>query len=59
LHPVEWNIGEAAGALAAFCLDRREPPAQIRARPRLLEDLQSSLVKQGFELDWDKLADPQ
>ena len=22
LHPVEWNIGEAAGALAAFCLDR-------------------------------------
>ena len=23
LHPVEWNVGEAAGALAAFCLDHR------------------------------------
>jgi len=23
LHPVEWNIGEAAGALAAFCVDRK------------------------------------
>ena len=23
LHPVEWAIGEAAGALAAFCLDRK------------------------------------
>ncbi|MEZ4658768.1 MAG: FAD-dependent oxidoreductase [Caldilineaceae bacterium] len=22
LHPVEWNIGEAAGALAAFCLEK-------------------------------------
>ena len=26
LHPVEWGIGEAAGALAAFCLEQREPP---------------------------------
>lgn len=23
LHPVEWNVGEAAGALAAFCAQRR------------------------------------
>ena len=26
LHPVEWNIGEVAGALAAFCLDRATTP---------------------------------
>ncbi|MGH3372467.1 MAG: FAD-dependent oxidoreductase, partial [Nocardioidaceae bacterium] len=26
LHPVEWNGGEAAGALAAFCLDRAATP---------------------------------
>ena len=26
LHPVEWNVGEAAGALAAFCLERRTGP---------------------------------
>jgi hypothetical protein len=31
LHPVEWNIGEVAGALAAFCLARRPRTA---GRPR-------------------------
>jgi hypothetical protein len=30
LHPVEWNIGEAAGALAAYCLDRDLIPTQVR-----------------------------
>ena len=37
LHPVEWNVGEAAGILAAFCLERKrhaaggqEPPAASR-----------------------------
>ena len=31
LHPVEWNIGEAAGLLAAFCIDKgREPPKAVR-----------------------------
>lgn len=29
LHPVEWNIGEAAGALAAFCIADREPPIRM------------------------------
>ena len=34
LHPVEWNIGEAAGALAAFCLDtRRTTPRAVRNDP--------------------------
>ena len=26
LHPVEWNIGEASGALAAYCLDKEILP---------------------------------
>ena len=30
LHPVEWNVGEAAGALAAFALGERMPPAAVR-----------------------------
>src|SRR5205823_6395980 len=29
LHPVEWNIGEAAGSLAAFCLERGCVPRQV------------------------------
>lgn len=56
LHPVEWNIGEAAGALAAFALARKEPPRQIRKKPILLKDFQRDLQDDGFELAWPKLA---
>ena len=55
LHPTEWNIGEAAGALAAHALKLGESPRAIRANPRLLEDFQRSLVAQGFELDWPRV----
>ena len=34
LHPVEWNVGEAAGALAAHCLTTRSTPAQVHGRRR-------------------------
>ena len=54
IHPVEWNIGEAAGALAAFCLAKKESPRHVRCRPKLLCEFQSRLVRQGFELDWEK-----
>ncbi|MEW2516512.1 FAD-dependent oxidoreductase, partial [Actinacidiphila alni] len=30
LHPVEWGIGEAVGALAGFCLERALPPRKVR-----------------------------
>ncbi|MGH3311713.1 MAG: FAD-dependent oxidoreductase [Streptomyces sp.] len=52
LHPVEWNIGEAAGALAAHCLERGLQPHQIQADPKLLAAFQAVLVQQGFELAW-------
>ncbi len=52
LHPVEWNIGEAAGALAAFCLDRGLAPRQVHGTPEHLEAFQALLTDQGFELDW-------
>jgi hypothetical protein len=52
LHPPEWNIGEAAGALAAHAVKLGQPPRAIRNNRRLLEDFQRSLVAQGFELDW-------
>ena len=45
LHPVEWNIGEAAGALAAFCLDRPgTTPRQVRADAGLLAGFQRVLT---------------
>ncbi|HZG74810.1 MAG TPA: FAD-dependent oxidoreductase [Paenibacillus sp.] len=52
LHPVEWNIGEAAGALAAYCLDRGAEPKAVQADDDLLDAFQGRLRAQGVELDW-------
>lgn len=52
LHPVEWNIGEAAGALAAFCLERKIIPRQVYQHTNLLADFQRQLIAQGIELEW-------
>ena len=53
LHPVEWNIGEASGALAAFCLNRKLMPSQVRNDPQLLADFQKVLVEGlGIDLEW-------
>jgi hypothetical protein len=56
LHPVEWNIGEAAGALAAFCIQRKEPPRQVRKNKKLLAEFQRQLQTDGVELEWPNLT---
>lgn len=55
LHPVEWNIGEAAGMLAAFCVARRLAPRAVRSSAELLGEFQSALRRDGFELEWPQL----
>ena len=52
LHPVEWNIGEAAGALAAFALESGRDPAAIHADPALRRDFQRRLASEGVPLYW-------
>jgi hypothetical protein len=53
LHPVEWNIGEAAGALAAHCLNNGTTPRKVRNDATLLADFQRLLAGSlGFQLDW-------
>ena len=52
LHPVEWNIGEAAGALAAHAIATRQTPRSIRNAPQHLAEFQARLRRQGFELEW-------
>jgi FAD-dependent oxidoreductase family protein len=52
LHPVEWNIGEAAGALAAICLERRSHPRAIYRTTSLRQEFQDRFVQQGVELEW-------
>jgi hypothetical protein len=56
LHPVEWAIGEAAGALVAFCLETRASPRAVRNSPKRLEMFQAMLTGQGVEIDWPKLS---
>jgi FAD-dependent oxidoreductase family protein len=52
LHPTEWNIGESAGVLAAYCVQNRMPPRAVRADAGRLEEYQSLLAQQGVELAW-------
>jgi len=52
LHPVEWNIGEAAGLTASFAIERGETPKAIRGNPQLLRDLQHVMVTEGVPLCW-------
>ncbi|OIO92670.1 MAG: FAD-dependent oxidoreductase [Armatimonadetes bacterium CG2_30_66_41] len=56
LHPVEWNLGEAAGALAAFCHRRDLRPRQVRNTPELRTDFQRELTAQGLELHWPRVT---
>jgi hypothetical protein len=56
LHPVEWNIGEAAGALAAFCLAHKEPPRQVRKNSKRRSAFQKRLVDDGVELHWPRMT---
>ncbi|NEW04916.1 FAD-dependent oxidoreductase [Paenibacillus sp. SYP-B3998] len=56
LHPVEWNIGESAGYVAAFCLNKGCTPSEARANPSKLEELQALLTAQGVELSWPKIG---
>ncbi|MGN6273870.1 MAG: FAD-dependent oxidoreductase [Protaetiibacter sp.] len=57
LHPVEWNAGEAAGALAAHCLATDTTPEAVHADAGLLAAFQRELVDDGFELVWPDLPE--
>lgn len=52
LHPVEWNIGEAAGALAAFCVQQGCAPRAVREVTATREAFQAVLRRLGVPLAW-------
>jgi len=52
LHPVEWNIGEAAGLLASFVLDQGRSPPDICADVALRTAFQTALRNEGVPLEW-------
>ncbi|MER6616193.1 FAD-dependent oxidoreductase [Streptomyces xantholiticus] len=56
LHPVEWNVGEVAGALADHCLRHGVSPRAVRNTPGLLADFQNRLGSDGIELRWPDIS---
>jgi hypothetical protein len=52
LHPVEWNIGESAGTLAAFCCDQGCDPRQVWEAAQLRQGLQYRLLARGIPVAW-------
>jgi hypothetical protein len=52
MHPIEWNIGEAAGALSAHCLETGLTPRAVRNQEVPLREFQKRLRGEGFELEW-------
>ena len=54
LHPVEWNIGESAGLLIAYALQKKIPPRAVRENKTRLAEFQNEIRAQGVETDWPK-----
>jgi hypothetical protein len=52
LHPVEWNVGEAAGMLAAFALTSNVPARGVAANEASLRAFQKQLLARGVPLFW-------
>lgn len=52
LHPTEWNIGEAAGTLAAYAIAQQVEPSEVRASTEHLHAYQAQLIRQGVQLHW-------
>jgi hypothetical protein len=56
LHPVEWNIGESAGCLAAHAIQTKATPRQIRNSASLLKQFQAKIQSQGVEIAWPNMT---
>lgn len=52
MHAVEWNIGEAAGALAAWCIAHKREAAEIHESAELIEEFQRDLAADGVRIAW-------
>lgn len=55
LHPIEWNIGEVAGHLAATAIANSVQPKAIWENGKLLSSFRDCLRKIGVETSWPPL----
>jgi hypothetical protein len=52
LHPVEWAIGEAAGALAAVCVEMGRDAGAVHDDAAAVRAVQDRLLAAGVPIDW-------
>ena len=52
LHPVEWNIGEAAGRLPPSARNTASLPHAVHASAEETTEFQRELAAAGVELRW-------
>lgn len=52
VHHGEWAVGEAAGALAGYCLDTGADPVAVAADPARVSALQRRLLGAGVPVAW-------
>jgi hypothetical protein len=55
LHPIEWNIGESAALLAAFCISKKVEPSQVNNDETCFAEYQQLLWSHGIQTDWPRL----
>ena len=56
LHPVEWNIGEAAGYLGSWCLENGKNPHQVYHTEEHRKDYQDRLRQAKIPLSWPRIG---
>jgi hypothetical protein len=54
VHPVEWTVGEIAGALAAECLASGVPPVAIHGDAARFADFRAVLHRAGVDAAWER-----
>ncbi|APU15418.1 MULTISPECIES: FAD-dependent oxidoreductase [Actinoalloteichus] len=52
LHPVEWNVGEVAGALAAHCVTENVQPHQVQEQDKRFDEFARVLDRAGVQRHW-------
>lgn len=52
LHPIEWNVGEAAGYLASYAIDSGIEISEVRDNSERLNEFRALLRDNGVQLDW-------
>lgn len=55
LHPVEWNVGEVAGALAVHCIEHDLDPRDVQADDDRFAVFAAELDRAGVERRWPEV----